>query len=82
MPVELPFTGLKDAYQLAANGSGNVYDANSGNNRVLNLAIGSSRQTVLPFGGLHSPTSVAVDGAGNVFVGDENNARVLKLPVQ
>jgi serine/threonine-protein kinase len=64
--------------------AGDVYVADSGNNRVLKLAAGSSTQTVLPFTGLASPTSVAVDPAGDVYVADpgldsDRHGRVVKL---
>jgi DNA-binding beta-propeller fold protein YncE len=80
----LPFTGLHDPRGVALDSAGNVYVADSGNNRVLKLAAGSSTQTVLPFTGLALPAGVAVDTVGNVYVADpghdsEQDDRVLKL---
>jgi len=74
----LPFTGLYNSFAVAVDNGGNVYLADTNNNRVLKLAAGSNAQTVLPFTGLHYPAGVAVDTAGNVYVADSKN-RVLKL---
>jgi serine/threonine protein kinase, bacterial len=79
-PVMLPFTGLNQAYGVAVDRAGNIYVADSGNNRVLKLQSGATSQVVLSFTGLNNPTGVAVDGAGNLYVADSGNGRVLKLP--
>ena len=84
----LPFTGLDlsdggvidgSTAGLAVDAAGNVYVSDSGHNRVVKLAAGSSTQTVLPFQGLDAPHGVAVDAAGTVYVVDYSNGRVLKL---
>jgi serine/threonine protein kinase, bacterial len=59
---------------------GNVYVTDRDNNRVVELAAGSTTQTVLPFTGLNTPWGVAVDAAGNLYVTDTKNNRVVKLP--
>jgi serine/threonine protein kinase, bacterial len=73
---------------IAVDAAGALYVADYGDGRVLKLAAGSTRQTVLPFTfpGLFDPVAVAVDNAGGVYVGDidlnDNDtqaARVLKL---
>jgi sugar lactone lactonase YvrE len=72
---------------VAVDAAGNLYVADSGTNRVLKLAAGSSTQTTLPFTGLNLPTGVvndsiagvAVDAPGNVYVVDSGNNRVLRL---
>jgi serine/threonine protein kinase, bacterial len=74
----LPFTGLDIPIGVAVDRAGNVYVADAGNNRVVQLAAGSSAPTVLPFTGLNKPVGVAVDTAGNVYVADKNN-RVVTL---
>jgi serine/threonine-protein kinase len=76
----LPFTGLHDPTDAAADSVGTVYVADEGNDRVVKLAAGSSAPTVLPFTGLNTPSGVAVDLAGPVYVADFGNNRVVKLP--
>jgi serine/threonine protein kinase len=74
--VTLPFTGLNgidevapvDHAGVAVDTAGNLYVTDNSNNRVLELAAGSSTQTVLPFTGLNYPTGVAVDTAGNLYI--------------
>jgi serine/threonine-protein kinase len=78
--VALPFTGLKFPNSVAADNAGDLYVADTQNNRVLKLAAGSATQTVLPFTGINNPDGVAVDSAGNLYVTDAANNRVLKLP--
>jgi serine/threonine protein kinase, bacterial len=75
----LPFTGLIFPEGLAVDGAGNLYVTDTGNNRVLKLAAGSSSPTVLPFTGLNKPFGVAVDAAGNLYVTDTHKSRVVKL---
>ena len=76
--VTLPFTGLNNFSGLAVDTAGNVYVADSGNSRVLELAAGSAAQEVLPFTGLSNPQGVAVDRAHNIYVTDAWNNRVLE----
>jgi serine/threonine-protein kinase len=58
---------------------GNLYVADTFNNRVLKLAAGSSTPTVLPFTGLSESRAVAVDSVGNLYVTDPPRNRVVKL---
>jgi sugar lactone lactonase YvrE/serine/threonine protein kinase len=75
----LPITDLNQPRGVAVDTAGNVYVADSKNNRVLKLAAGSSNQTELPFTGLSDPRGLAVDTAGNVYVTDFGDHKVLKL---
>lgn len=75
----LPERGLSDCPATkVVDSAGNAYVADYGNNRVVELAAGSSTQRVLAFTGLNGPSGVAVDSAGNVYVAD-NEQRVVKL---
>jgi serine/threonine-protein kinase len=75
----LPLAGISNPGGVAVDAAGNVYVADTGNNRVVKLAAGSSTQTVLPFTGLNGPHGAAVDNSGNVYVADTGNKRVVKL---
>jgi len=66
---------------VAVDDAGNVYiTSESMYGRVLKLAPGSSKPSVLPFNGLYQPQDLAVDKSGAVYVSDFNN-RVVKLDV-
>jgi DNA-binding beta-propeller fold protein YncE len=78
--VELPFTDLNRPGGVAVDTDGDVYIADTGHSRVLELPAGSTTQVTLPFTGLLDPGGVAVDNAGNVYVTDYGNNSVLKLP--
>jgi len=74
---------------VAVDAAGNVYIADTNNNRVLKetLANGvytpstiADATTSVPGGatGLHNPAGVAVDAAGDVYIADTSHNRVLK----
>lgn len=75
----LPFIGLGNPAGVAVDAIGNVYVADSPNNRVVRLNADGSKQAVLPFTDLRTPISVAADTSGNVYVADYYNQRVVKL---
>ncbi|OBG33295.1 hypothetical protein A5673_24015 [Mycobacterium sp. E3198] len=77
--VVLPFTGLKNPEEVAVDAQGDVYVTDSGNNRVLKLAAGSTNQTVVPLAGLDHPEEIAVDDAGDLVVTEPELHRVLEL---
>ncbi|WP_310777250.1 serine/threonine-protein kinase PknD [Mycobacterium sp. Z3061] len=77
--VVLPIAGLNGPLGVAADGAGNVYVADSGNDRVVKLDAGTLEQNVLPFRDLRNAVGIAVDGAGAVYVTDSHGERVLKL---
>jgi len=72
-------TGLSNPYQVAADGFGNVYVADSGNNRVLKVSLSGVVSTV--GSGLSAPRGVAVDSYGNVYIADTGNSRIVEVPV-
>jgi streptogramin lyase len=71
--------GLAGPGGVAVDESGNVYVADTSNNRVLmeTLSNGSYTQSTI-VSGLGAPNAVAVDSAGNVYISDRANSRVLK----
>ena len=78
----VPTSGLNFPNGVAVDGSGNVYIADTDNNRVLKetLSAGSYTQSIVAdaaSGGLYVPYAVAVDGSGNVYIADTGNGRVL-----
>jgi sugar lactone lactonase YvrE len=77
--VTVGATGLKSPVGVAADLAGNVYIADSGNNRVVRFPVGGGQQTVLG-SGLSAPQGVAVDAAGDVFIADTGNKRVVEEP--
>ena len=71
-------SGLSQPAGVAVDAAGDVFIANFGNNRVVELPAGGGAQTTVG-SGYREPTGVAVDGAGDVFIVD-GNGRVLKVP--
>lgn len=59
---------------------GDVFVADSGNNRVRRIDAGGTITTIAPRTALSTPLGVAVDSSGFVLVTDTYNNRVMKLP--
>jgi len=70
-------SGLSQATHLAVDAAGDVFVADTGNNRVVEITPGGT-QTVIG-SGLLGPTAVAVDSTGNVFIADSGHSRVVKV---
>ncbi len=62
---------------VAVDGSGNVYVADTGNNRIQKITSAGVVSTLAS--GFNSPGGVAVDGLGFVYVADMNNHRIQKI---
>jgi NHL repeat len=65
---------------VAVDARGDVFVADTGNNRAVELAAGSSTQVTLPFTGLSDPEGVAVDAGGDVYAADTADNRAVELP--
>lgn len=75
----LPFTDLNNPAGVAVDTDGDVFVADTGNNRVLELAAGSGGPMVLPLTGLGNPSGVAVDASGGtIYIANSGNNRLLR----
>jgi len=72
-----PYGGISSS-AVAVDGAGDVFIADIGNNRVIEISSSGTVTTVVS--GLNFPSSVAVDGAGDLFVVDSGNNQVLEVP--
>ena len=65
---------------VAVDGAGNVYIADTGNNRILleTPAASGYTQTVLIDSGLSNPTGIAVDGSGDLFIANNGAGEVVE----
>jgi sugar lactone lactonase YvrE len=84
---------LSGPYDVTVDGSGNLYIADTGNNRirkvtsagVISTVAGNNTNGWSGDGGpaiaasLSSPESVAVDGQGNLYIADSGNNRIRKV---
>ncbi|MGD0735214.1 MAG: hypothetical protein ABR976_08710 [Terracidiphilus sp.] len=75
----LTTSALSAPQGIAVDGAGNVYIADTGNNRVLMETLSNGTYTETTIGtNLVAPAGVAVDGSGNVYIADTGNNRVVK----
>lgn len=86
-------TSAKFSYPngIDVDGSGNVYVADGGNNRIRKIDAEGNVTTLAGFGAggfvdglgtracFYAPQGVAVDGSGNVYVADGGNNRIRKI---
>ena len=83
---------LHNPYGVAATGSGDIYIADTLNNRirlvhngVITTVAGNGTPTFSGDGGpatsagLNNPTGVAVDDSGNIYIADQRNNRIRKV---
>ncbi len=71
-------SGLNRPNGVTVDGAGNIFIADSGNNRVLEVQNTTGAQVTIG-SGLNNPTGVAVDGLGDVYIADTNNQRVVEV---
>jgi sugar lactone lactonase YvrE len=68
----------------AVDGAGDLFIADFGNNRVLEIPAGGGTPTVIAptvnGEGLNGPYGVAVDGAGNLYISDYFHSRIVEVP--
>ena len=63
---------------IASDGAGNMYVADTLNNRIRKIVL-STQQVTTFASGFNSPNGVAVDSSGNVYVADTNNNVIEKI---
>jgi DNA-binding beta-propeller fold protein YncE len=70
---------LSYPFGVAADGAGNIYIADTGNNRIVKETIsqGAYTQSTVPTNPLAGPEGVAVDASGTIYIADTTNNRVL-----
>jgi sugar lactone lactonase YvrE len=75
-------TGLLHPLGTAVDSSGNLYIADTGNNRILKIAPNGTQTpvSVTPLT-LNAPQALAFDSAGDLYISDGTNGRVVKVPV-
>ena len=91
-----PLAYVNSVHRVAVDASGNIYIADSGNNRVRFLNISTGFMSTIAGTGTHAyngdnilaasaqvanPIAVALDQLGNVFIADTDNYRVRKINV-
>jgi sugar lactone lactonase YvrE len=77
----VPTTGLKAPAAVALDSNGNLYIADTGNNRVVKVTPAGVQTAVLSGVALvNAPSAVAVDTSGNLFVADTGNNRIVEAP--
>jgi sugar lactone lactonase YvrE len=76
-PATLPATGLNGPTDVAVDAHCDIFIADAGNNRVVELPASGGQFTVAS--GLNAPLGVVVDSAGSLYIADTGNKRVLKL---
>ena len=71
---------LNTPWGIAIDSSGNLYIADTGNNRIRKVSTNGTITTLLGGGAisLAGPVGVTVDGSGNVYIADTNNNVVRK----
>ena len=71
---------LANPFGVAVDGAGDLYIADTGNSRVVEVTAAGTA-SVLSTGGLtlKQPFGVAVDGAGDVYIADTGNNRVVEV---
>ena len=72
-------SGWSNPYGLAVDEAGDVFVADIGNKRVVEIPAGGGAPITIG-SGFNLPDGVAVDGAGDVFVADNGNDQVVEVP--
>jgi sugar lactone lactonase YvrE len=74
-------SGLNKPSAVAMDGAGNVYIADTFNNRIVKLPAGGGAQTTVGTG-LSLPSGIAIDGAGDVIVAQVGAGSLTVIPTR
>jgi sugar lactone lactonase YvrE len=74
--ITLVSSGLFQPHGTAADGSGNVYIADTLNSAIKEWSASTQQVTTLVPSGLNNPLGVAVDGSGNVYIADTGSTAI------
>jgi sugar lactone lactonase YvrE len=72
-------SGFNTPVDSKVDAAGDVFIADNGNGRVVEIPVGGGAPFTVG-SGLLNPSSVWVDGAGDVFIADTSNNRVVEVP--
>ena len=72
-------SGFSSAGGVAVDTAGNIYVADTGNNAIKKILVGTGYSTTTLVTGLSSPGGVAVDSSGNLYVADTGNNAVKQI---
>ena len=79
--LQISSSTLSSPRGIATDTAGNLYVADSGNNRIVKIPVSASgfgtTQTLI--GDLSNPAAVVIDWYGNLYISDSGNNRILKL---
>ncbi len=70
---------LNNPTGVATDAAGDLFVADTNNDRIMELPHGSTNWAEVPFTDIAEPSSVAVDAAGDVFVTSDWDSRVVEL---
>ncbi len=80
--VSLLGSELSGPSGVTVDANGNVFIADTGNDRVVELPWNGSSygsQSTLPVTGISSPMGLAIDGVGNLYIASSDSDRVIKM---
>ncbi len=78
--VSTPPSTLNSPNSVTVDAAGDIFIADSQNNRIVEVPGGTGTPVVVPATSLSSPSGVAIDGAGDVFIADTQGKQAVEVP--